>query len=293
MIETVTNARTRFVIARDDVAVAFDSRTERIYDRSALAKVLDENRAFWRLQDVTVGEFVSLLIEAGRLREVRFGFPGRSMLRYTWGDVPLYPLVQSLKPEGYFTHYSAMHLHGLTEQVPKTIYLNSEQKLRAGGGQLTQGGIDRAFKGRCRVSQQIAEIREHRVCLLNGQNTDRLGVMELPHGGYPLRVTDIERTLIDATVRPVYSGGVFEVAKAYEIAKDKISVNKLAATLRTLNFTYPYHQSVGFYLERAGYKDSQLQLMRQFSREYDFYLDYQMKGPRYLPSWKLYVPQGL
>ena len=36
-----------------------------------------------------------------------------------------------------------------------------------------------------------------------------------------IRLTNIERTLIDIAVRPVYSGGVFEVLKAYRLAKDK------------------------------------------------------------------------
>ena len=65
------------------------------------------------------------------------------------------------------------------------------------------------------------------------------------HG--PLRFTNLERTLIDATVRPVYAGGVFEVRKAYELAKEKVSVNRLAALLQKLDYTYPYHQAIGFY----------------------------------------------
>ena len=44
-----------------------------------------------------------------------------------------------------------------------------------------------------------------------------------------LAITNIERTLIDATVRPLYSGGVYEVFEAYRRAAEHISVNKLAA----------------------------------------------------------------
>ena len=39
----------------------------------------------------------------------------------------------------------------------------------------------------------------------------------------------VERTLIDAAVRPAYSGGVYEVAKAFEQAKDAVSVNAMGA----------------------------------------------------------------
>ena len=71
-------------------------------------------------------------------------------------------------------------------------------------------------------------------------------------------MTNVERTLIDATVKPMYAGGVFEVAKAFALANDRLSVNKLMPMLRKLDFSYPYHQAIGYYLERAGYKSSQL-----------------------------------
>jgi len=61
-------------------------------------------------------------------------------------------------------------------------------------------------------------------------------------GGAHVRVTNLERTLIDAVVRPAYSGGVFEVAKAFELAKDQVSVNAMGAMLGKLRFAYPFHQ---------------------------------------------------
>ena len=83
-----------------------------------------------------------------------------------------------------------------------------------------------------------------------------------------------------------------ETAKAYQIAKEQISVNKLAAYLRKLNYTYPFHQAVGYYLERAGYRPSQVALMDQFDSEFDFYITYGMKAKDYIERWKLFVPKG-
>jgi predicted transcriptional regulator of viral defense system len=98
--------------------------------------------------------------------------------------------------------------------------------------------------------------------------------------------------LIDATVKPMYAGGVFEVAKAFALAKDRLSVNKLIPMLRRLDFTYPYHQAIGYYLERAGYKSSQLDLVRRLPMEHDFYLTHEMGETRYEPTWRLFVPNG-
>ena len=108
----------------------------------------------------------------------------------------------------------------------------------------------------------------------------------------PLRYTNLERTLIDATVRPVYAGGVFEVRKAYEQAKEKVSVNRLTALLQKLNYIYPYHQAIGFYLERAGYKTEFVSLLRRFPMDFDFYLAHDMGQNDYVREWRLYIPKG-
>ena len=77
------------------------------------------------------------------------------------------------------------------------------------------------------------------------------------------------------------------------MAASRVSINKLAAYLRELNFTYPYHQALGFYIDRAGvYEETQIGLLRQFPIEYDFYLTYDMKNPEYDRKWRLYYPKG-
>lgn len=111
--------------------------------------------------------------------------------------------------------------------------------------------------------------------------------------GETVRVTGVERTLIDAAVRPVYAGGVYEVLNAYRLAREKVSVNKLAATVKKLDYIYPYHQVVGFYLERAGvYKESSIALFQKHEFRYDFYLMHQMKETAYSKRWRLHFPKG-
>ena len=117
--------------------------------------------------------------------------------------------------------------------------------------------------------------------------------MNVDGSSNPIAITNIERTLIDITVRPMYAGGISEVAKAYVIAAEQCSVNKIAAYLRKLNFTYPYHQAIGYYLERSGaYGADQIELLATLPMEFDFYLTYQMKTTEYNKRWKLYIPKG-
>src|SRR5205085_11677041 len=107
-----------------------------------------------------------------------------------------------------------------------------------------------------------------------------------------LTVTGIDRTLINIVVRQTYAGGVHEVLNAYRKAAAMVSVNRLTATLQKLSYTYPYHQAIGFYLKRAGYKQAQLDLLRRFPMDFDFYLTHQTKEKDYVKEWRLFVPKG-
>ena len=115
----------------------------------------------------------------------------------------------------------------------------------------------------------------------------------MDYGGANLRVTNIERTLIDIAVRPAYAGGPLQVLAAYRGAMDRVSVGVLVATLRKLEYIYPFHQAIGFYMERAGYPESKFTRLKELGLEFDFYLSYGVKDPEYIPKWRLYIPRGL
>jgi hypothetical protein len=289
---------TRIEIARPDIIKYFDSLSKRIFETSEIGTILELQRESWRLAQATkTGKFINFLTQNTQLKTARFAFPYRPVVKYTWGDVPLYALVLSLWPGAYLTHSTAMYFHGLTDQVLKVINVNVEQtpKRHYGSPELTQDSIDLAFKNPTRVSHNVAEYEGHEIRMLNGLHTGNVGVMEMPGPeGETLRVTDVERTLIDIAVRPEYSGGVLEVLEAYRRAADKVSINRLAGHLRSINYIYPYHQVIGFYLTKAGsYRKSEIDLLGKFEISYDFYLTHQIREQDYSSEWHLFYPKGL
>ena len=286
----------RIKIAKGDIVKTFEELPEKILKRTDIDRILQQNREFWRLRrTMTVDEFLKFLLADTKLEKVSFDFPNRKIIIYVWGKVALYELLMSLHPTCYLSHYSAMFFHALTIQIPKTIYVNHEQQAKSRGeGSLRQDRIDMAMKRPPRVSRNFTEYDNRRVYLLNGKQTDNLGVVEMQGPeGETVRVTGVERTLIDAAVRPFYAGGVYEVLNAYRLAREKVSVNKLAATVKNLDYIYPYHQVVGFYLEKTGvYKESSIALLRKFDFKYDFYLMHGMKETAYSEKWRLFFPKG-
>jgi hypothetical protein len=293
--------KSRLQISKPDIIKFFNSLTVQIHRQKDIANYLAQQRDFWRLaQSTTVRAFIQFLIDSERLTKIVFAFPKpyKRETRYAWGEVSPYQIMLTLKPSCYFSHYTAVKFHGLTEQSPKTVYLNDEQfQNSVSTGELTQKNIDVAFKRNVRVTNYIAETNAFRVCILNGKDTGKLGVVEEDVIGETgtslgcLRYTNIERTLIDIAVRPVYAGGIHEVLKAYELAQDKLSVNRMSAMLQKLGYIYPYHQVVGFYLDRAGYKPAQLDLLRQFPMTFDFYLVHGVAETEYVKDWRLNIPK--
>ncbi|MBC8379363.1 MAG: hypothetical protein H8E62_09320 [Planctomycetes bacterium] len=286
----------RLLIAQNDIFDFFDSSPRKCFDLKEMTELLDEKRKNWRLGNVSRFTFIDFLTEKGLLKKYIFKFPDRNIHRYTWDLMPLYELILSLMPKGYFSHYTAMYIHNLTEQIPKTIYLNCEQtpKPKSESG-LEQKRIDFAFRMNTRISNRAADYNEYKIYLLNGKNTGNAGVIETDGpDSSKVRVTNIERTLIDIAVRPEYAGGPFEVLRAYENAAEVVSINKLSSILKKTDYIYPYHQVIGFYLDKCGaYRKSQIELLRKQEMIYDFYLMHKMKNPKYSSVWKLYYPEGL
>lgn len=159
--------------------------------------------------------------------------------------------------------------------------------------QLEQQNIDRAFSRPMRGTKQIAQNDKYKVYLLNGKNVGKLGVENFNYKGIIIQATSIERTLIDMTVRPDYSGGPEKILDAFKRAKGKLVVSNLITILKQMNFTYPYHQSIGLYMEKAKYPESDIKLIEEMGIVCKFYLSYQIKDYDFSEKWKIIYPKGL
>jgi hypothetical protein len=287
----------RIEIAKPDILKFFDNNPKRVYTKSDLTRVLASNRRFWRLtQSTGANYFISFLMEKASLRELKLNSSNYSgFVRYAWGEVSAYEVALSVKPRSYLSHGTAVSLHGLTDQVPKAIYANQEQSPKpAPRGELTQSAIDRAFSNQQRRSGYVLDYDHWRIVLLSGKNSGNLGVIKiLGPLQEELDVTSIERTLIDIAVRPIYAGGVFQVLEAYKSARERVSVNTLIATLKKLNYIYPYHQIIGFYMQRAGYDEKRYGRLKDLGLNFDFHLSYGMKESEFDREWRLRYPKGL
>lgn len=294
-------SRSRLQIAKADIAAAFDRLSSHVLKYKEFGPILSAGRNEWRLAvNTSVGDFIAFLLKSSDLKRYQFNFPHRPETLYVWKSVPTMEMLLHVKSRSFYSHYTAMRMHGLTEQMPAVIYISHERtgyEIPSEKVELEQAAIDQAFQQPSRITTNSAVFGDRNVVLIHGGYTGQLGVEETnitfgTDGTAKVRITSLERTLIEAAAKPWYSGGVAEVAKAFEQARTTVSVNRMGAMLGELNFAYPYHQAIGYYMERAGYRESQLALMRRFPMSSDFYLEHAMVNATYLKEWRLWVPSG-
>jgi len=291
--------------ASSAIVRTLEAERTKVFTARSLQTLMDVHRREWNLAPgSTLDQLLGLLTEDGRLLEVRLQRPaavksggpsrGGEVVRYVWGEVSPFSLGLSMKPGCYLSHSAAVFLHGLTDEIPRSIYVNKEQSEKPRGADLTQDALNRAFARPARTSNDVYVAGDYRYVLLSGKNTGSLEVsdMEGPDGS-SLRVTRVERTLIDIAVRPTYAGGVFRVLEAYRTANGRASVNTLVATLKKLDYVYPYHQAIGFYMERAGFAARDLDKLRALGLAFDFFLANAMGDMEFDGGWRLFHPKGM
>jgi len=287
----------RIEIAKPDIEALLEASPLKAFRRLQISEILASNREKWRLPvSLTFTDFINFLLKETRLREIILTSEHYTdEKRYVWGKPSIHSIALSLKSKAYLSHGSGVFLNGLTDLIFKTVYVNYEQSPKPQGGGLTQESINRAFANRQRQSNLTYRYEDFQIVVVNGKFTDRLEVTQLPGpDGELLATTKLERTLIDIAVRPNYSGGVVHVLDAFERAAPHVSVNTLLATLKKLNYVYPYHQVIGFYMERAGYPEKQWQKLKKLGLKFDFYLTYQLPADRkYDSTWCLFYPASL
>lgn len=268
-----------------------------IYTRKDLTSLFQDHRRVWDLPSrIGVNRFIEYaikkkLVTAHKFQATKYA---RSTVRYTPGMVSPLALAATLGPRAYLSHGSALGLHGLLPLDETNIYINIEQSPKpAGLGRITQAGLDNAFRAKQRQSEMVYHVGDAAITQLSGKFTDRLGVMELQAATLPsLPVTSLERSLIDAVVRPTYAGGPNALLSAYKAARGRLNPEVLETTLTQLGHAYPFHQSIGFLLERAGHEEA---VHQRFARSlsHKFYLTHAMKNPAFSEKWSLYHPANL
>lgn len=289
----------------DRAAHRFDSNSSRAYSGQQLRQFFDRYVGELRApQTLTLSDFIKRLLEIGHLKRSIIkpitqpkkgdGATYKPITLYIWKDVAPTDVALALRPQSYLSHSTAAVHHGLLT-INEDLYANKEQSPKPHSeSTLSQDAMRRAFSNAPRMSNLIYGYEDKKIILLAGKNTGDFEVENAKSShGTVIRVTSLERTLVDLAVRPSYGGGVNAVLAAYAKAIKRISLPKIVAVLKALDHLYPFHQAVGFYLSQAGMSPSATAVLRDLGLKFDFYLTNQIENPTFDPSWRIHFPPSL
>ena len=144
------------------------------------------------------------------------------------------------------SHWSALHHHGLTEQIPRQVFVLTT----------TDGSVPRKraseIAGRKSgypvngTVYQFAQVRQERY----------FGIEKIWMGDARVSITDLERTLLDGLAMPQHCGGFGDVIHAFGEAMARLDVERLVEYARRLGPAIA--KRTGWVLERQGCEAPQI-----------------------------------
>ncbi|MBN2394547.1 MAG: type IV toxin-antitoxin system AbiEi family antitoxin domain-containing protein [Anaerolineae bacterium] len=139
-------------------------------------------------------------------------------------------LAHHLAPEGYIAYWTALHHHGLTEQIPRNVWIATTRRRQP----IVLLGVEYIF----------VTLRPYKL----------FGAQTVWIEGQAIAIADLEKSVVDALDHPEYCGGIIEVAKGLAVAVEEHGANLAQLT------DYALKMRNGALFKRLGYLTERLSL---------------------------------
>ena len=161
-----------------------------------------------------------------------------------------FEIAMALVNPAAISHWSALHHHGLTEQVPREVIVlttteSTVPRIRRTEARLPGGGypvVDTTYR--------FVQVRPERF----------FGTQKVWVGDARISITDVERTLLDGLSMPQYCGDFAEVLHAFQVVMDRLDIERITqyayrldtATVRRLGWVLEYHGADSSIIDRLA-----------------------------------------
>ncbi|NVL89822.1 MAG: type IV toxin-antitoxin system AbiEi family antitoxin domain-containing protein [Desulfobacterales bacterium] len=189
-----------------------------------------------------------------------------------------FEIAMALVHPAAISHWSAMHFHGMTEQIPQRVYVTTTQAIVVSRSakrlKKSQRSSSREING---VIYEFVRIKPERF----------FGAKDYWVGEAKVTITNPERTLIDGLVAPKYFGDWPEVYSAFESQFSKLDLDKMVDY--SIRLGAAVAKRLGWIFEKLGVADSILQRLEDVPIKGYRVLD--PTGPRKGPCNKRWMIQ--
>lgn len=142
------------------------------------------------------------------------------------GPLDEYEILMEVHPYCTLSHASALSFHGLSDDLEKIITVSTPAKILT--GQLPSGTVVEDWEElNLPGGSKPPSIFDRPVKWSQIDAQKFFGVSEYHRFGYPLRVTDRERTLLDGLSKPDLCGGLENVLKAWGTSYDTLNIDTI------------------------------------------------------------------
>ncbi|MEA1964233.1 MAG: type IV toxin-antitoxin system AbiEi family antitoxin [Candidatus Aerophobetes bacterium] len=212
-----------------------------------------EAASFCGIRDSYVVESLYHLSNTGWIVRLKKGlyiisssFPGMTPIHE-------FEIAMTLVRPAAISHWSAMHFHGMTEQMPQRVYVTTIQAI----------GVSRLAKNLKKNQRSSSqEINGIFYKFVRIKPERFFGTKDYWVGEAKVTITDPERTLIDGLAAPKYFGDWAEVYSAFESQFSRLNLDKMVDYSTRLDAAVV--KRLGWILEKLGVEDSVLQRLEAF-----------------------------
>ena len=175
------------------------------------------------------------------LYSISSSFPGMTPIHE-------FEIAMALVRPSAISHRSALHFHGMTEQIPQRVYVTTTQAIPVSRTVKRQTRSHRSFSREINgILYEFIKIKLERF----------FGFKDYWMGEAKVTITDPERTLIDGLISPKYFGDWAEVYSVFESRISSLDLKKMIDY--SLRLDAVIVKRLGFIMEKVGVEDSILQ----------------------------------
>lgn len=169
----------------------------------------------------------------------------------------------------YIGYWSALNYHGLTDQTPTAVYVATTKP---------------------RHNKRILDSQFVFVCIPKNKF---FGITDVEVEKKPIKISDVEKTIVDCLDHPEHCGGIDNIAKAIYFEYDSLDIDKVLQYAHKMR-NKTILKRLGYLLEVTGHKDdSNLISKEDLSKGYSL-LDpsIKLKG-KINEKWRLRINQEI
>jgi len=128
-----------------------------------------------------------------------------------------FEIAMALVNPAAISHWSALHHHGLSEQVPRKIFILTN----------TEASVPRVRTTKRKVCNNGYPVGDMIYQFVQVKPERYFGVEKVWIGETRVTITDPERTLLDGLSMPQYCGDFAEVLHAFDVRRDDLNVQRI------------------------------------------------------------------